>query len=122
MPLAKTASTPAPAPITSPVHQEGMLQNMEVGGIPVDVIYRYGLNIGQLEEQDTKKLKAITDWMKRDTETLGDGLMKLNKLEQKLGLGGHDKMQDKVYRWIKLSNQINEIGKIRDSLEKPRWL
>jgi hypothetical protein len=122
MPIAKSAPSQNVPVQAAPIHQESVLQNMEMAGIPVDVIYRYGLDMGRLDDGETKQLKAITDWMKKDTESLGDGLNKLSILERKLGLGGHDKMLDKVYRWIKLSNHINEIDKVRSSLEKPRWL
>jgi len=121
MPIAKTASQVTGT--EAPVHSvpPSTISNYEVANIPIDYYYRYSVDISAPSEADKEKLQLIHEWAKKDSETLGDALIKLSKLEGQLGWSGFDKMMDKVHRYVKLTLQMEDLDKRRQSLERPKW-
>ena len=113
--IAKSAPQPINVVMTPTVSvsTEGISPPMEV---PFDIMrfFRADFNTPQRELQ---KMKEIADWAYKDVETAGDGLMKLRDLEIKLGQpAGDDTRLNKLYRWIRLQETIDEMRKKQEAL------
>lgn len=119
MPLAKSAvvtEAPQPQSPTKPA-----LENFEYNGVPVDFFRHFDLDMSKAGEKELQKLRDIYAWSKSDTESLGDALVKVSRIESQLGLGGFDKMYNKVWNWVRITTQMEDLNNRRESMRK-RWL
>jgi hypothetical protein len=125
MGLAKTAEQPkkeTPQEPT-PALSEAM-GTIEWAGVPVDLFRFFNVDLGTTPQDDIKELKDIYDWakLKCDEPTIGNILQKISSLETQLGspnLG--EKRFSKMWVWVKMSKQIDDLDKRREALRK-RWL
>lgn len=102
-------------------HPAAKSSPFESDGVPFDVYARYNVDPASVSPKDRAYLKEITEWALENEESLGDGLLKLSKLESQLGSAGYERRLDKVWRWVSLSKKINELEKRRESLRK-QWV
>lgn len=120
MPLVKTAPPATPAvPVTaSETHKD-----LEWAGIPVDIYNHFNVELGKADEKETKKLKDIYEWAKSRCEepTLGNVMSRVASLENQLGVPDiGTRRYDKMWNWVRLSRQMEDLDKRREVLRK-RW-
>ncbi|MHA1853874.1 MAG: hypothetical protein ACTSUF_10280 [Candidatus Heimdallarchaeaceae archaeon] len=85
--------------------------------VPVDVFRFFNLLSEQVDNKELDMLKDISKWAFEGVETLGDGLRKLKQLEIQLGVPtGNDRRHDKMWRWIKMQRQIDELRKRQEAV------
>lgn len=116
--IAKSAeqTKPTPAPV---ITNSTQLNTTTYDNIPVDVYRFFGENIGSLEGREKDKLTAISEWAFRDSETVGDGLIKLRNLEMKLGSPSiGEKRYDRLFNWVKMQKQIEDMQKRQEALRR----
>jgi hypothetical protein len=119
--IAKSASVDGkPYVVPAPVHKEPTSISTTIyDNIPVDVYRFFGAQLGELSDKDMDKLSLISDYAFKDSETVGDGLLKLRNLEMKLGspsLG--EKRYDRLFNWIKMQKQIDDMKKRQEALRR----
>lgn len=119
MPLAKTAEVETPQPevkVSSPTE-------MQFDGIPMDFYRVFNVELSTLPAKEIDKLKSIYEWSKEGSESVGDMMQKVSKLERELGSPAlNEKRYDKMFRWVKMNKAINELRKQQESLGVRKWL
>jgi len=110
------AEAPKPQEASKPA-----VENYEYNGVPVDFFRHFDLEMSKSGDRELQKLKDIYSWAKKDTETLGDALVKISRLESQLGSGGFDRRYDKVWNWVRITTQMEDLNNRRESMRK-RWL
>ena len=85
-----------------------------ISGVPTinwDILKFFDTDIKELSKGSTEEnLKEIEDWVFKDAETLGDGLMKLRNLEIQLGSPNSGESRiTKIHRWVKMEKHINDL-------------
>jgi len=119
MPLAKSAESEAP--VKAPVITD--IPPMQFDGIPIDFYRIFNVDLGTVPTKEIEKLKAIHEWSKEGSETVGDMMQKISKLERELGAPAlNEKRYDKMFRWVKMTKVITELEKQRESLGVRKWL
>ena len=116
MPLAKTAEQAVPqvAPITD--HPEVKETPIVYDGVPMDMYAYFGLDMHRVGQSTKDKLRDIFEWSRGESPSLGEALIKVRDLESQLGSGGYETKYDKMWRYIRLSQNIKELDKRRESL------
>lgn len=116
--LAKSASQSTP--VQAPVHQTTQGISATVwDDIPVDVYRFFGEQLGNLDGREKDKVKAVSEWAFKDSETTGDAMIKLRNLEMKLGSPtGNEKRYDRLYNWVKMEKQIMDMRKRQEALRR----
>jgi hypothetical protein len=125
MPLAKS-STPSSV-IAKPIENittTGQPENYVFDGVPIDCYRYFSIDLGSQSDKELKKIKDIYEWSKSkcDEPTIGNIVEKISKLEKQLGaprIG--EKSWDKVWQWVKLSRNIDDLDKQRETLRRT-WL
>lgn len=119
MPIAKTAQPVESQQVTQQL-DGGYLQGVD--GIPIDIFSYFGVDFANITDNEKSKLKDIYEWAvgnEIEKPSLGDTMEKLSKLERNLGVPLYgEKRSDRLWRWVKLSLQINELDKRRKALER----
>jgi hypothetical protein len=70
-----------------------------------------------MNSKEIDKVKDIYKWSKDRTEGIGEALQKVRKLESTLGAPAlNERRHDKVWRWIKLRNTIENIRNGKENL------
>jgi hypothetical protein len=114
---------PAPEVQQTPTPKFDQSGTMTWEDVPIDIFRHFNLDLGTVEPKSIDKLRTIYAWA-RDCEdpTVGNVLQRIASLENKLGSPrmGNDRY-DKMWRWIKLQNQINDLQK-RQSSMRQGWL
>ena len=117
--IAKTAAQAQP---TEPIAIVSVADGIDAlchEQVPIDVYRFFDMDLSVTGAGDIKKLKAISDWAFTGSETLGDGLTKLRNLEIKLGSpSGNERRHDKLFIWVKMQQQVEELMKRQDSLRR----
>ena len=93
-------------------------------GVPVDVIRMFNVEIGTVHQKDIEKLKDICSWAdsKCEEKTIGNIMQKISTLERQLGSPAlSEKRWDKIWNWVKISKQIDDLDKRRESLRGMVW-
>ena len=116
--LAKSATSAIP--VSAPVHQTTQgVSASPWDDIPVDVYRFFGEQIGNLDGRDKDKVKAVSDWAFEGVEGCGDAMIKLRNLEMKLGSPtGNEKRYDRLYNWVKMDRQIQDMRKRQEALRR----
>lgn len=76
-----------------------------------------GLDVHTLPETDKANIQQIYDFVRADNKEMTEIelLHKVRELEQKLGLTTlGERRVDKLYRYVKLQSQIDNLSKARD--------
>lgn len=76
-----------------------------------------GLDTHDISDGDNKSLKDIYDYLRGDAKEMTELelLSKVRSLEQRLGLTSlGERRVDKIYRYVKLQSQIENLEKARD--------
>jgi len=124
MPTAKSAPAPQTNEVKSePVHSGDAPQQvgntMEFAGIPVDMYRYFGIDLGSGDEKELNKVKEIYEWAKKDSESLGDAMTKISRLERQLGSPHiNETRHTKMWLWVKLTRQMEDLDKRRESMRK----
>jgi len=116
MGIAKSAQQQEPVTIE---HKElsPSIDTLSYADVPIDIYRFFSLDMANTDSKILDKLKHISNWTFKDAETLGDGLKKLRDLEIQLGTPRLDEDKtEKIYRWIKMQAQIDDIRKRQESL------
>lgn len=116
--LAKTSESVNVAPV---VHPSSPLSTTSAGemlysGVPVDMYAHFGIDLGKATSKEKERMGYV--YSKLEGETLGDKMLKLKDIEYNLGRAGFDSMLDKVNRYIRLGDEIKELEKRRNALER----
>lgn len=86
-------------------------------GVPIDVFRFFSVDLHSADTKTLDKLRAITAWAKESAETRGDMLLNLRDLEIQLGQPRGDQTRyDKMWNWISIQTQINELRKKQEGL------
>lgn len=121
MPLAKTAPQPVvetPQETQVIVEQKTTAPDISYSGVPLDLYRYFNLDLGTVNEKEVSRLKDILTWAKQDTQSLGDAMVKISHIERELGMGGFEKRHERVWNWVRLSLNINDLEARRESLRK----
>ena len=112
--IAKTSEQAQTQP-TQPITHEHITEGVDAicyEQVPVDVYAFFDAPVGSMTSKEVERLKDISDWAFSGSRTLGDGLQKLRSLEIQLGMPtGKDTRQDKIWRWVKMQQQIEDLMK-----------
>ena len=86
----------------------------EISSVPTvawDILRFFNVDFNDLNRGSTEEhLKEIEGWTFKDSETLGDGLMKLKNLEIQLGVPNDGETRvTKIYNWVKMEKAINDL-------------
>jgi hypothetical protein len=120
-PLAKTATNIA-TPVESTATDTSS-QSMNFDGIPLDFYRLFSIDLGTIPTKEVDKLKTIYEWSKDGSETMGDMMQKVSRLESQLGSPAiNEKRYDKMVRYIKMSKAIGDLEKQRDSLARRSFI
>jgi len=116
--LAKSADSVAVT--VAPVHTTTQaVTTHQWDDIPVDIYRFFGEQLGNLEGREKDKVKSVSDWAFQGTETVGDAMIKLRNLEMKLGSpSGNEKRYDRLYNWVKMDRQIQDMRKRQEALRR----
>lgn len=120
MPLAKTSH---PQQVTkSPEHTTSTpISDGKYNGVPFELYTMFDVTLAT-DDKTRDKLLEIYTWSTKDSETLGDALLKIRRLEGELGAPSvNEKGYDKLWRWVKLQRHIDSMQKEQESMRK-RWL
>ena len=110
-------SSPSSTPITSAPISVAPLsgQTYMHDGVPVDIFRHFNLPMEMSDNKQKDMLRDISSWA-FEGESIGDGLQKIRNLERKLGMAGYRETYSKVWQWIKLQKQVDELSKRQNSL------
>ena len=119
MPLGKSLETP-PAQPTQPVPSpsEPLSTTMAWEGVPIDVYRFFGLDFSS-PDTEIEKVRDIYLWAsdKNEEKTIGNILSTISSLEHQLGSPSiRMKRYDKLWQWVKMSKNIDDLTKARESL------
>lgn len=123
MPIAKSAPAPQTEVKTEQAQPGNAPQHvgntMEFAGIPVDMYRYFGIDLGSGDEKELNKVREIYDWARKDSESLGDAMTKISRLERQLGSPQlNETRHTKVWLWVKLTRQIEDLDKRRESMRR----
>ena len=116
--LAKSATSAVP--VQAPVHTTTQgVTTTQWDDIPVDIYRFFGEQLGNLEGREKDKVKSVSEWAFDGVETTGDAMIKLRNLEMKLGSpSGNEKRYDRLYNWVKMDRQIQDMRKRQEALRR----
>jgi len=121
MGLAKTAEDVKPKTVSQP-EPVNVESAFIYDGIPIDIARYFNEDVFNLPNKEKDKVVDIYNWAKErvgSEGTLGDVMMRISTLERQLGspaLG--EKRYDKMWNWVKLSFNIEDLDKRRKALER----
>jgi hypothetical protein len=98
---------------------------MVYDGLPLSISDYFNVDTFKLDQKEKERMNEIYLWAKSKTPegTMGDIMTKISTLERQLGATAiGDKRMDKMWRWVKLANRIEDLEKERTALERQRWL
>lgn len=119
--LAKTAE--ASKPVEPVVHSDTPKLTSSEGefnylGVPVDMFRYFNIDLGKASQSKIEKVDYINGWLKESNESVGDRLMELRKIENKLGMSGMDSRIDKIWQYMRLSKNMKEMEKKMKAMEQ----
>ena len=120
IPVAPPVEASNDAVIVPPVNPQPMLSAPSFEGVPVDMIRYFGMDLAKLTSGDIEQLKDINTWAKPidGEDSIGSRLQKLKALESKLGAPKyHETKLTKVWSWVKMASQIDELRKRQSAFE-----
>lgn len=90
-------------------------------GVDISVYGFFDLDVGKASDTEKTRLKDIYDWAMSENKSIGDGMQRIRSLETQLGQPpiGTTRL-NKLWNWIKISRQIDDLRKRQDSLENRR--
>ncbi|OPZ89046.1 MAG: hypothetical protein BWY74_02887 [Firmicutes bacterium ADurb.Bin419] len=106
--LAKSAPSSTPATVNISKESPAISAYM-VDGVPVEMYEYFGLNLGNVETQDKAKLKDIFDYLIPTSKNMSDAFSKLTDIQLRLGSSSYEKRHDKIWNFIKINKQIEEL-------------
>ena len=121
--IAKSAPQPSTQTTTTtptPTSTETPAGTLIWEGVPIDLYRQWNINLGTIPQQEISKLKDIYEWAKTkcDEPTIGNVLQKISSLENSLGSPAiGEKRWDKVWNFIRLQRQIDDLEKRRDAIK-----
>ena len=121
MPLAKAA--PVPQSETTPAEPSPTprYSSFEYDGIPIDVYQMFGMPMEKSTKQGREELKDIYNWASEGIEdkTLGNVMSRIDALELALGTPrAGETRRGRLWGWLKLKRQINDMTKRQRVLER----
>ena len=93
----------------------------EYEGIPIDFYAFFDVPMDRATQKDKKELGDIYSWGKENDKTLGDVMQHLRDLEMQLGqpkIGV--KRHTKLWNYIKIQKNIEDLMKRKDALQNRR--
>ena len=106
-----TTSEPVSTRSTAPLSGQTYFHD----GVPVDIYRHFNVPMEMADNKTKDMLREVSDWA-FEGESIGDGLQKIRNLERKLGMAGYRETHSKVWNWIKLQKQVDELTKRQNSL------
>ena len=100
----------------APVVTETTQPVATIGGVPMSMVEYFDLDYRNLESREKKQINEIYDYFARQDKPLEQIWMDLRDIERRRGLTTNEKRHERVWRWIKLSNQIQSLQSQRDTL------
>jgi hypothetical protein len=108
MAIAKSTEAQEEPRVFQPHVTEGI---SSVPTVSWDIIRFFNVDMNQLNKgSNEEQLKEIEGWTFKDAESLGDGLMRLKRLDIQLGTpqDGESRIS-RVYSWIKMEKAIEDL-------------
>ena len=120
MPIAKSAPQSVPLSTNQLNHSvpDAGGGSFEYNGVPVDVYGFFGVEFDSLDAKDIGKLREIYSWAKEESDTLGDAMEKIARIERQIGYSGLDKRYDRVWNWVSITNKMKDLDKRRNALKR----
>jgi len=122
MGLAKSAPKPESVQNPQAVKDEKTLatgfNSYTYDNVPLDIYNIFSLEIVNTSSKERAKLRDIYDWSKEGSQTLGDAMLKISKLQSQLGESGFERRHDKIWNWVTLQRKINDIRKSQQARVK----
>lgn len=85
--------------------------------VPIDIYRFFSLDLASVDAKDVSKLKEISSWALKGSDSIGEGLKKLRDLEIRLGMPrGKETRYDKIFNWVGYQNKINDLKQRQESL------
>lgn len=122
--IAKSATTVATVQSPAFTKSDTYAGALAWDGVPVDVFRMFSAEIGTLPTKEIGKLKDICDWAgsKCEEVTIGNIMQKISSLESQLGSPAiGEKRWDKMWNWVKINKQIDDLKKRQESLRGMTW-
>jgi hypothetical protein len=113
--IAKSSPSSTPTPSVAPSIAPLQGQTYMHDGVPVDIFRHFNIPMDMADNKQKEMLREIAGWA-FEGESIGDGLQKIRNLERKLGMAGYRETYSKVWQWIKLQKQVDELSKRQNSL------
>lgn len=87
---------------------------------PIEIIRYFGVDLLTIDEKTREKLKDIYKFCSKNTNGLGEILMKVKDIERKVKnpVNLYEPLYGRVWNWIKISEQINDLEKQRKAFEE----
>lgn len=91
-------------------------QDMTYAQVPVDIFRYFDRETSNTSEVELKRLKDIVTWSRG--ESCGDKMSALRSLERELGVRHFSESRiNRVWNFLKMGNQIDELRKKQESLK-----
>jgi hypothetical protein len=105
--------------VTTPVNVEasGVTPRMDISSVPVDIFNHFNVPLSATEKE-VSKLKVISNWAKDGSETMGDALMKIKRLEDYLGYANRLEGYSRIWEYCKMDSIQKELAKKKESLRR----
>lgn len=120
MSLAKSAPSVAPIKLDT-TKPDQAISTFLYDGVDVAIYNMFDIDLGKASDVEKSRLKDIFEWSMQDGKSIGDGMMKIKTLENKLGQPpiGMSRVS-KLWNWISIQRKIDDMTKRQDALENRR--
>ena len=119
--LAKSA--PVSVPATVSIRSESpAISSFMFNDTPIEVYDYFDVNYNEAEDKDKRQLKDIFNMLKSESGDMAGVFKKLTDVSIKLGVPAFNETKHgKIWSYLKISSQINELQKRQDLLRDSRY-
>lgn len=120
--LAKSA--PSNAPVTVNISKESpAISAMMLDGAPIELYNYFDVEYSNTPDKDKKQLREIFDLIKSETGDMAGVFKKLTDVSIKLGAPSFNETKHgKVWSYLKIASQINELQNRQELLRNRRYV
>jgi hypothetical protein len=128
MPLAKSSAAPSSQTVevkSTPTPSVGTSGSFMWEDVPIDIYRQFDIELGTIESKEITKIRDIYQWAqsKCDEPTLGNVMKRISTLENTLGSPAiGSKRYDKMWSFIKLQRQVDDLLKRQEAMKVRPWI
>jgi hypothetical protein len=109
-----TDSKPAEIQPAGPVKEPILMHE----GIPMEMFNHFNIEMESLTDKDRKQLREVYEMLDGSEKEIGDFLMELRRIENRLGQPAHTETRfGKIWHWAKLQGRIKSMQKQQMAME-----